>query len=77
MLGPAAVVEGNVIAELVDATVLVECALVRVGEQTSLLTAVVFVATVLSILRHLGNLATGRHLGYLTTGLGTNLRSTT
>jgi hypothetical protein len=77
MLGPAAVVEGNVITELVDTAVLVECALIRVGEQTSLLTAVVFVATVLSILRHLGDLATGRHLGYLTTGLGTNLRSTT
>jgi hypothetical protein len=32
MLGPAAVVEGTVIAELVDAAVLVECALVWVGE---------------------------------------------
>jgi hypothetical protein len=77
MLGPAAVVEGNVITELVDTAVLVECALIRLCEQTSLLTAVVFVATALSILRHLGNLATGRHLGYLTTGLGTNLRGTT
>jgi hypothetical protein len=76
MLGSAAVVERNVIAELVDTAVLVECALIRVGEQTSLLTAVVFVAAVLSILRHLGNLATGKHLGYLTTGLGTNLRNT-
>jgi hypothetical protein len=44
MLGPAAVVEEDVIAELVDTAVLVECALIRVGEQTSFLTAVLFVA---------------------------------